>query len=629
MSRQASYVSIGFKAENVLIHPDNAMEASQHKKYGVICLGVPIGDKQYIQERLEEKLVSLRCEGEKLVDYRGTTQSKLLMLRYSFAQKVTHLLRCIPPAISGQFALAFNDLKIELFTKILEVDKSTLTTMHKEQIFTHIRDGGFGVGNAVTTAPAAFAASYVSAMDVLAHTFPNLEKDIQVEWLISQSGKTQDEVFGQWLDLASIKNLAKENSYFSHCIDALKQLHKLSGKAPNLCHLFNREEVSTSKLQKVLFRPCREKHLQHMMKDWPLNKDIQRYLSCIGNREEASAWLEAFPTSEFELLDPDFRIACILRLGIPFPEIVRISAERGSKNHHKCYPCSKSKSADGVQFDDFGHHFAHGCLCGGGRNRTHNVVRDAAFQMYRELGMSAEREVTLAPLSDAQDPNAIPILETEDLLLNDEEDEEENENNDELNTSAISTTSVAVLDGPQAFEIPAKPKHLRADIVLHDSPFTIVEISVTNPCLGIPTDQTSAQSMKAKNSAEARSKSKITKYKKHNIVDDSGRRRIQPFVVEIFGRMDPVIYNSIRDLSRKVIGKGYAAVQFRTYWFQRISCALQRMHATSFKRNLAIARNEIKPGSLGVSTLVYESMGYANAGSAYSFSSGAGRCSDF
>ncbi len=51
--------------------------------------------------------------------------------------------------------------------------------------------------------------------------------------------------------------------------------------------------------------------------------------------------------------------------------------------------------------------------------------------------------------------------------------------------------------------------------------------------------------------------------------------------------MDPVLYNSIRDLSRKVIGKGYGAVQFRTYWFQRISCALQRMHATSFKRNLA------------------------------------------
>ncbi len=54
------------------------------------------------------------------------------------------------------------------------------------------------------------------------------------------------------------------------------------------------------------------------------------------------------------------------------------------------------------------------------------------------------------------------------------------------------------------------------------------------------------------------------------------------------------------------IFEGYAAVQFRTYWFQRISCALQRMHATSFNRNLAISRNEIKPGSL-----VYESMGYA------------------
>ena len=71
-----------------------------------------------------------------------------------------------------------------------------------------------------------------------------------------------------------------------------------------------------------------------------------------------------------------------------------------------------------------------------------------------------------------------------------------------------------------------------------------------------------------------------------------------------------------------MIGKGYAAAQFRMYWFQRISCALQRMHASSFKRNLAIARNEIKPGSFSIPSLVYESMGYVNSGSSFRFSGG-------
>ncbi len=56
------------------------------------------------------------------------------------------------------------------------------------------------------------------------------------------------------------------------------------------------------------------------------------------------------------------------------------------------------------------------------------------------------KEVTLAPLSVPQDPNSISILGTEELfalLLSDEgEEDEENENIDELNTSAISTTSI-------------------------------------------------------------------------------------------------------------------------------------------------------------------------------------------
>ena len=60
--------------------------------------------------------------------------------------------------------------------------------------------------------------------------------------------------------------------------------------------------------------------------------------------------------------------------------------------------------------------------------------------------------------------------------------------------------------------------------------------------------------------------------------------------------------------------KGYVSAQFRMFWFQRISCALQRMHAAFFKRNLGIARNELKPGSVSVSTLDYENLGYANSG---------------
>ena len=33
---------------------------------------------------------------------------------------------------------------------------------------------------------------------------------------------------------------------------------------------------------------------------------------------------------------------------------------------------------------------------GGGRTRTHNALRDVVYQIYREQGTTAEREVTVA-----------------------------------------------------------------------------------------------------------------------------------------------------------------------------------------------------------------------------------------
>jgi len=620
-SRQQMYVSAGFKVDNVMIHPDNEVDAlaiaAQRRKYGTICLGIPIGDREYVHSQLEDKLKVLRSEGEKLLDYRGSTQSKMLMLRFSFAQKATHLLRCIPPSLTGKFALSFNNLKLDLFCSILGLKSSDFSEMQKEQVFTHIRDGGFGLGNSVATAPAAYVASVAAAMEVLEYSFAGTENVLRADWLASQNGVVSEEVFEAWSNLPEIVHLTNSSKWLSHLIHAVVQLKTMSEKAPPITQLFDREELSLSKLQKVLFKPYREKHLNHMLADWGLNRDIQRYKSCVGNREDASAWLEAYPAKQFELQNEDYRIACILRLGVAFPEISRLANERGNRNHHKCFECCKNKKTDSAVFDDYGHHFAHSCKRGSGRTNTHNAIRDAAFQMYRDLGKFAEREVTLSPLSLPTDNAVIEgVLEVQDGDNSDGEDENGNEESTQDNTgnlSMISGASVSNEDGPQAYEIPQLHKR-RADIVLYDNQFTIVEISITNPCLGFPIDQSSTVSKKTKNTAEQRSKDKIRKYRRDRIVDDSGRRVVVPFVLEIFGRMDPITFASIKDLSRDVLGKGYASAQFRMYWFQRISCALQRMHAAFFKRNLGIARDELKPGSCSVSPLIYESMGYASSG---------------
>ena len=93
------------------------------------------------------------------MSYNGTKQNKLLMLRFSFAQKITYLLRTIDPKIVRPFAEKFDDLKIELLCTLLEIKGDTLSPMHKRQVLTHIRDGGFGLFDAVTSSVAAYMAS--------------------------------------------------------------------------------------------------------------------------------------------------------------------------------------------------------------------------------------------------------------------------------------------------------------------------------------------------------------------------------------------------------------------------------------------------------------------------------------
>jgi hypothetical protein len=142
-----------------------------------------------------------------------------------------------------------------------------------------------------------------------------------------------------------------------------------------------------------------------------------------------------------------------------------------------------------------------------------------------------------------------------------------------------------------------EPHDKWAGIVIHDSILTIVEIFITNPCRGLPAHMNSRST---KNSAKIRASQKIAKYKKHRMIDDTHRVAI-PFVVEFF---------AYQGYALEAMGKGYAAVQFRRFWFQQISCALQRMHAVSYIKNLSIARNEMRPSGLTVSAFDYEEVDY-------------------
>ena len=85
--------------------------------------------------------------------------------------------------------------------------------------------------------------------------------------------------------------------------------------------------------------------------------------------------------------------------------------------------------------------------------------------------------------------------------------------------------------------------------------------------------------------------------------------------MEFFGRLHQISFQYLRELSITHGGKGMAGANLRMAWFRIISCTLQRMHAISFKRNLAIAREEMKPSKTHLYNL--DDIGYVNVGSSF------------
>ncbi len=195
LARQKWYTDQGFLVSNVIIHPCNVAEDQklrQEELYGCICLGAPIGCDRYVSMWLSNKLESLRFESQVLADFAGPMQCKMLMLRFSFAQKINHLLRCLPPSLTNDFAKNFDALKISVFSKILGIDSRKLNTLQQAQILTHIRDGGFGLGNSAATAPAAYVASVTTSLASLSRTLKHYESTLSVPWVNTQFATETD-----------------------------------------------------------------------------------------------------------------------------------------------------------------------------------------------------------------------------------------------------------------------------------------------------------------------------------------------------------------------------------------------------------------------------------------------------
>ncbi len=529
-------------------------------------MGVPIGKDNFVQRWLQEKLVSLGEMGNKLIhDFTGSKQEKLMLLRYSFAQKVNYLLRTIPPKLTKEFAQQFDSLKISLFCQLLEVKQEVLSSMQKLQVLTHIRDGGFGLFQAEQSAAAAYMASVKASWDILVDVCPDLLSSLDLDWFKSKGKVPAEQLFNDWYALDKVQLLRNSATWVAQFVDAIKSVGEAGISKPSLYKFFM-GGGSGRQLQKILYLPIRRRHIVTMKEGWPSEFHRSRFLDCIGYKGEPSAWLEATPSNrQLRFLDDDFRIMCVIRLGLQVPEIIAALRDRPTRFNNRCSLCiSSNRPPQCKVIDAYGHHFAHGCLFNRGKLNTHNSVVSVLAEMHRLEGKSVATEVTLAPLSQ----------ENVGFVSN---------NN---NNVAASTVGISAEDDDE----------LRADLIVRGPTMKVIEVTITDPCSSLlhdhrdPDNDSQAQPM-----VEYRESSKVAKYKKDGvIVEGDSRRSLQVFAFSIFGRINKSAYDYIRKMSKQNCRTGYAAVYFREYWFQRLSCALQRNLAAFYKFNFALFCGEIR-----------------------------------
>ncbi len=465
--------------------------------------------------------------------------------------------------------------------------------------------------------------------NLLHQEFGHYEKSLLKKWVNTQISIDPIKVFDSWVDKPEIKELlvdASPVSWLSHYVKAIVALKDLSGVPPRLTNLFVIGEISDAKLQCALSKPFRAMNLHRMKTGWSLNIDLQRYKSCIGNREDSSAWLEAIPIGTSSFTDEEYRIISYLRIGMAFPEVIRTASLRSGRNSHTCFRCSNDISCPKTLFDDRGYHFAHGCKKGSGQFKTHDMVRDALYSILKNAGKFVEREVTLQPLPSLDQPEASSregvIAETGSIpaIL------PPASSDTALNPVAEAARINAEMEGINHLveeASRAQPTARRPDIVIFDSSYTCIDVSITNPCQGIDVTQPAVDVERTTgNSARNRTVAKQTKYSVNRITDGEQRTLI-PFVVEFFGKMNPAAYKFIRELSLSCPqgGKGERGVQLRTMWFRSISCTLQRMHAINFKRNLAFAKGELKSSNKMTLSDMIDDCIHVNAGSFSYFNS--------
>lgn len=334
------------KQYKIFVHKD----LQEPNKYGIQLLGIPFGSDEYIMNQLTLKLEEYMQDLLKIISF-PDPQKSWLMLHYVMGNKCNFLLRAIPPHLAENFVVKFNSLLQSGFQQIMQVPMDDNVAL---QLCLPISDGGFGLRFWEDVSVSAFVGAAIDIYDICISddyvVYKNLADNalINIQHIVASVSKFT--VAGELV----LSDIVKK------CMD---------DKVPHCQHIIYEQLVKI--------------HKEKFIKESDFQFEQLRKVSV--QEPETGAFLLATPYASCKFSAYEFRLACIARLGLPYPFI-----SQGTS----CICAYHSK------IDEHGWHF-NLCPKGNERIQRHNGISKELVKLATTAGVKCISEpIECFPFSD-------------------------------------------------------------------------------------------------------------------------------------------------------------------------------------------------------------------------------------
>ena len=157
------------------------------EKNGIVVLGVPLGTDAFVEAHLQERLQTEQRLLDELPELHDLVSAWCLLSQCA-VPRANHTLRTLPPSLSSTYATSHDDALWSTFCKLLGTEGLAVDQLARDTATLPGRLGGLGLRSAARAAPAAYWASWVTALPVLSAKTPELAKDAVAQLVNSASG---------------------------------------------------------------------------------------------------------------------------------------------------------------------------------------------------------------------------------------------------------------------------------------------------------------------------------------------------------------------------------------------------------------------------------------------------------